>query len=62
MKRKKEEVKMVSNEEVEKEAKYKGRTLSCHAKREYVVVLKNGRMVAVNAAMYKSLKIPVRKI
>lgn len=53
---------MTSMEEVRLEAKYKGITLSCHSKRERIVVLKNGRMVAINKALYNSLDVPIRKI
>lgn len=53
---------MTSVEEVRKEAKYKGITLSCQSKRERIVVLQNGRMVAVNKVLYDSLNVSVRKI
>ena len=52
---------MTTVEELKKNAKYKGITSSCQSKRERVVVLKNGRIVAVNKALYDSVDVPIRK-
>lgn len=54
---------MTSVEEVRKNAKYRGIILTCHNKRERVVVLKNGKIVAVDKALYhsfSSLDVPIK--
>lgn len=53
---------MTSVEEIREGAKYKGITMTCHRRREMVVVLEDDRMVAVNKTLYGHLDVPVRKI